>query len=97
MRNWKRWRPNAGSWAVLTHTAIGDVSDAPSVYRMVESGIEALGKIDVLVSNVAIRPHKPVLDVSDEEWRHVLGVNLDSAFYLCKAETDNQPKTPLSR
>ncbi len=70
---------------VLTHTAIGDVSDAPSVYRMVESGIEALGKIDVLVSNVAIRPHKPVLDVSDEEWRHVLGVNLDSAFYLCKA------------
>ena len=52
---------------------------------MVDEGIETLGKIDVLVSNVAIRPHKPVLEVSNEEWHQVMGVNLHSAFYLCKA------------
>ena len=52
---------------------------------MVQEGIDALGKIDVLVSNVAIRPHRPVLDVSNEEWRHVFSTNLDSAFYLIKA------------
>ena len=70
---------------VRTHTAICAVSDAPSVYQMVSAGTEALGKIDVLVSNVAIRPHKPVLEVSDDEWHNVMGVNLHSAFYLCKA------------
>ena len=70
---------------VKTHTVIADVSDAASVNQMVEDGIKALGKIDILVSNVAIRPHKPILEVSDEEWHTTLGVNLHSAFYLFKA------------
>ena len=70
---------------VKTHTVIADVSDAASVRKMVEDGIKALGKIDILVSNVAIRPHKPILEVSDEEWRAALGINLDAAFYLFKA------------
>jgi len=68
-----------------THTVIADVSDSASVKKMVEDGIQVLGKIDILVSNVAIRPHKPILEVSDEEWHTTLGVNLHSAFYLIKA------------
>ena len=43
-----------------TVTAVCDVGDADSVRRMVSDGIDQLGKIDVLVSNVAIRPHKPI-------------------------------------
>ena len=70
---------------VKTHTVIGDVSDSARVSEMVDEGIQALGKIDILVSNVAVRPHKPILEVSDEEWRQVMGINLDSAFYLCRA------------
>ncbi len=70
---------------VKTHTAMADVSDAASVYKMVEDGIQALGKIDILVNNVAIRPHKPILEVTDEEWHTTLGVNLHAAVYLCKA------------
>jgi len=70
---------------VKTHTVLGDVSDSPRVSAMVNEGIEALGKIDILVSNVAIRPHRPILEVTDEEWHQVMSVNLDSAFYLCKA------------
>ncbi len=68
-----------------TVTAVSDVGDPESVRRMVSDGIEQLGKIDVLVSNVAIRPHKPVTEVSDDEWLHVMNTNLNSAFYLCKA------------
>ncbi len=68
-----------------THTVVADVSDSAQVSSMVREGIEALGKIDVLVSNAAIRPHRPILEVSDDEWHQVLGVNLDAAFYLCRA------------
>ena len=68
-----------------THTVVADVSDSALVSGMVREGIEALGKIDVLVSNAAIRPHRSILEVSDEEWRQVLGINLDAAFYLCRA------------
>ena len=68
-----------------THTVVADVSDSAQVSGMVREGIEALGKIDVLVSNAAIRPHRSILEVSDEEWHQVLGINLDAAFYLCRA------------
>ena len=70
---------------VRTHTVLGDVSDSARVSAMVEEGIDALGNIDVLVSNVAIRPHRPILEITDEEWHQVMGVNLHSAFYLCRA------------
>ncbi len=68
-----------------TVTAVCDVGDADSVRRMVSEGIDQLGKIDVLVSNVAIRPHKPITEVPDDEWLRVMNTNLNSAFYLCKA------------
>ena len=70
---------------VNTHSLLADVSDSTSVSKMVKDGIQAMGKIDILVNNVAIRPHKPILEVTDEEWHHTLGVNLHAAFYLCKA------------
>ena len=68
-----------------TLTAVCDVGDADSVRGMVTDGISELGKIDVLVSNVAIRPHRPTTEVSDDEWLRVMNTNLNSAFYLCKA------------
>ena len=70
---------------VNTHLAMGDVSEPDTAAGIVEGGIAALGKVDILVSNVAIRPHKPILDISNEEWRQVMEINLYPAFYLIKA------------
>ena len=70
---------------VQTHTVIGDVADPDRVADMVAEGIDALGTVDVLVSNVAVRPHKPILEVTVEEWQSVMATNLHSAFYLIHA------------
>ena len=70
---------------VNTHLAMGDVSDPCIAAGVVEQGIAALGKVDILVSNVAIRPHKPILEISNEEWQQVMEINLFPAFYLIKA------------
>ena len=70
---------------VKTYIVMGDVTDPDKSTQMVQEGINALGKIDVLVSNVAIRPHKPILEVSNEEWSSVMHTNLFPAFYLIKA------------
>ncbi|MEC9309356.1 MAG: SDR family oxidoreductase [Chloroflexota bacterium] len=70
---------------VKTHIVMGDVTDPDKSMQMVQEGINVLGKIDVLVSNVAIRPHKPILEVSNEEWSSVMHTNLFPAFYLIKA------------
>jgi NAD(P)-dependent dehydrogenase (short-subunit alcohol dehydrogenase family) len=66
-------------------SALADVGDAAAVEAMVARGLAELGALDVLVCNAAIRPHKSLTETSVEEWHHVLGVNLHSAFYLSRA------------
>src|SRR5215510_4507562 len=57
-------------------TALADVADAAAVEAMVARGLDALGALDVLVCNAAIRPHKPITETSVEEWRRVMAVDL---------------------
>lgn len=64
---------------------MGDISDGDAVARMAAEIQEALGRVDILVLNAAVRPDAPFLEMTYEDWRHVLGVNLDSAFYCIKA------------
>ena len=64
---------------------LGDIGDAAAVEAMVQQGVAALGPIDVLVCNAAIRPHKALAETSLEDWHRVVSVNLHSAFYLARA------------
>ncbi len=62
-----------------------DVGDHEAANRAVRQALDHYGKVDVLVSVAAIRPHKPFWEISYEEWNQVLAVNLSSTFYLAKA------------
>ena len=42
-------------------------------------------QIDIVVHSAGICPRCDVLDMDDTEWRSVLGVNLDGAFYVGRA------------
>jgi NAD(P)-dependent dehydrogenase (short-subunit alcohol dehydrogenase family) len=64
---------------------LGDVGDAAAVEALVGRGVAALGAIDVLVCNAAIRPHKAITETSLEDWHRVMAVDLHSAFYLARA------------
>lgn len=64
---------------------LGDIADPAAVEAMVAEGLAALGAIDVLVCNAAIRPHQPITETSPEDWHRVMAVNLHSAFYLARA------------
>ena len=63
-----------------------DVSREDQVNRMAQETIEAFGTVDVLANVVGVAgPTKDVWDMTLEEWRRTLQVNLDSAFLGCKA------------
>ncbi len=64
---------------------IGDLGRHEEVERMAKEGLDRFGKVDVIVSVAAIRPHKPFWEISYEEWHQVFEVNLHSTFYLAKA------------
>ncbi len=63
-------------------SAPGDVTSAKDVSRMVESAIERYGDVHILVNNAGILLPTPVIDIEEEEWDLVIGVNLKGT-YLC--------------
>ncbi|MER9714021.1 SDR family oxidoreductase [Mesorhizobium sp. M0174] len=63
-----------------------DVSDSKAVAKLFEEIDRRLGGLDVLINNAGTSgPSKPVEDVTDEEWRATLAVNVDGAFYCARA------------
>ena len=45
---------------------------------------QAVGHVDVLVSNAGIAQQKLFTDITPEEWQNMLDVNLSGAFHLCQ-------------
>ena len=64
---------------------LADVSNKEQVDSMVKMALDEFGKIDILLNNAAIRPHKPFLELTLEDWEYVRGVVLDGAFYCTHA------------
>lgn len=62
-----------------------DVMDEDSVSGGVSAAVSEFGCIDILVNNAGIGIRKPPQDYSLEEWRQVVGINLDGTF-LCSRE-----------
>jgi 3-oxoacyl-[acyl-carrier protein] reductase len=62
-----------------------DVSDSSAVQKMVEAAIDRFGKVDIAISNVSLRMHRPLLQITDEDWNRVIATNLSSAFYLARS------------
>src|SRR5947209_16079101 len=60
-----------------------DVGDPTAVAAMVVRAVAAFGRIDVLVHGAGVCPRKSLLEMTDDEWRDVLRVNLDGSFYVC--------------
>lgn len=62
-----------------------DVSDPAAVGAAFAKIERTLGPVDVLVNNAGILSNAKAAETSPEEWRRVLAVNLDGAFYLARA------------
>lgn len=65
--------------------AMGDVGKPEDCVRIAAEAIARFGGVDVLVNNAALRPAKPFLETSEEEWRRVIAVDLDGAVWLTRA------------
>lgn len=60
---------------------VSDAAAAETAFRKIES---ELGPVDVLINNAGILSNNKVAETTPDEWRRVLAVNLDGAFYLSR-------------
>lgn len=65
--------------------AVADVGDQAQVNAMVDQALEAFGRVDILVNNAGMRAAQGVADMTVEQWRQVLAVNLDAPFFCAQA------------
>ena len=73
-------RLGSRTWPVRT-----DISDPDAVHGAHERVVEDLGPVDVLVNNAGVLSNHKAETTSPDEWRRVLAVNLDGAFYWSRA------------
>lgn len=62
-----------------------DVSDPFQCAHLVEETVRRLGRLDILVNNAGLGIMKPITEMSVEEWRLQVDVNLGGVFYCSKA------------
>lgn len=75
----------ARALGVQALVVMGDVGSAEGCGDIARHAIARFGAVDVLVNNAALRPAKPFLEMSEEEWRRVISVDLDAAVWLARA------------
>ena len=61
-----------------------DVSDARAVERALAKLDDLLGGLDVLINNAGISIRKPFMDITPEQWRAVIDVNLNGMFFVAQ-------------
>ena len=62
-----------------------DVSKREDVERAFSAVVERFGRLDIAVANAGIEIKRPFLEVTDDEWNSVIGVNLYGAFLVAQS------------
>jgi 3-oxoacyl-[acyl-carrier protein] reductase len=79
------------------HAAVCDITDPAAVaqaHRQVEN---ALGPVDILVNNAGVLSNLKAEETSEEEWRRVMAVNIDGAFFWSRAVLPSMKKRKWGR
>lgn len=70
---------NAGGRAVPSHDSVDSAAGGQAI---VDTAMDAFGRIDAVVSNAGILNSIPFEQITPDEWRQMLRVHLDGGFYL---------------
>jgi 3-oxoacyl-[acyl-carrier protein] reductase len=62
-----------------------NVADSQEVNDAVKAAVDEFGPVEVVVANAGVTRDGIAMRMSDDQWRDVLSINLDGAFYTARA------------
>lgn len=71
----------AGGIAIASHDSVASPEGGAAI---VEAAVAEFGRLDAVVSNAGIYEMVPFDELTPEQWRRMMQVHLDGAFYLCQ-------------
>ncbi len=63
----------------------GDLTESQDVKGLIGECVDAYGRIDVLINNAGVEYCRPIEDHADEEWEHIIEVNLKATIRTTRA------------
>ena len=72
----------AGRRAVTVET---DIADPDQAQRMVDTAVEQLGKVDILINNAGIGTAVPATKETPDQFRRVIDINLNGSYWAAQA------------
>lgn len=70
-----------------------DVSVEADVERLISTAVAHFGGLDTLVNNAGVHAQGNVTELSTEDWRKVMGTDLDGVFFTSRAAIPHLKKT----
>lgn len=67
------------------HIHVGDVSDHGACHDAVDKCVKAMGRLDILGNIAGVARAEHFIEVSEDRYRQMMGVNVDGPFFLCQA------------
>lgn len=64
---------------------MASITDDVAVERAMAQTVERFGRIDVLLNNAGISMNKPSLEVTAQEWRRTIDIDLSGVFFCSQA------------
>ena len=64
---------------------LADVGRKAAVEALAARALSEFGRVDILINNAAIRPHKPFIETTEADWELIRSVVLDGPLYLTRA------------
>jgi 2-deoxy-D-gluconate 3-dehydrogenase len=69
-----------------------DLVSVDCIPDIINSTVEALGRIDILVNNAGIIRRAPIMEFSEKDWDDVININQKTLFFLTQAAVNQMIK-----
>lgn len=73
------------SFGRTAHVVLGELTDRDGVESVVAEAISVAGTVDILINNAGACVHRPALEVTGDEWSHVIDTNLTALWNMSQA------------